>query len=287
MPDLHHQKIALEELLRLKRTERPDTGFWADFERQLRTKQLAALVSRPAWWSVSWARVRIAVVRVVAPIGATAAVILTTLNFNSNGPIVRALASKAATVVVDVRAVTPAQTNGVGEQTPALPRTLPTPQPAVIIADAIPASQPVTDTMAMRQDVLTQSQPGTTRITTPWSGTSIRPEEAMSVAGSGLFAEPDVFVAPAPLDKFTGMTPAGLTAEPLYTAKTPGYTASTVYKLMAMFHPSDGADRLAAVSEAGVQARERVRSSLDAELLSAASPRTSVAFERGALSMKF
>ena len=42
--------IAIEDLLRLKRAERPPVEFWAEFDRQLRAKQLAALVAKRPWW---------------------------------------------------------------------------------------------------------------------------------------------------------------------------------------------------------------------------------------------
>lgn len=44
-------KVSLEDLLRLKRAERPDPEFWAEFESQLRHKQLAAIVDKRPWWS--------------------------------------------------------------------------------------------------------------------------------------------------------------------------------------------------------------------------------------------
>ena len=37
-------KPTLEELLRVKRAERPDQVFWEEFDRGLRRKQLAAMV---------------------------------------------------------------------------------------------------------------------------------------------------------------------------------------------------------------------------------------------------
>lgn len=40
----------LDDLLRLKRNERPGTEFWGEFERGLREKQLAALVRQPRGW---------------------------------------------------------------------------------------------------------------------------------------------------------------------------------------------------------------------------------------------
>jgi hypothetical protein len=42
--------ITVEDLLRLKRAERPAPEFWAEFDRELRTKQLAALVAKRPWW---------------------------------------------------------------------------------------------------------------------------------------------------------------------------------------------------------------------------------------------
>lgn len=43
-------KPTLEELLRLKRAERPGSDFWTGFERELRQKQLTALVEKRKWW---------------------------------------------------------------------------------------------------------------------------------------------------------------------------------------------------------------------------------------------
>ena len=46
--------VSLEDLLRLKRAERPPEAFWADFARGLREKQLAALLRSRPWWQ-RWA----------------------------------------------------------------------------------------------------------------------------------------------------------------------------------------------------------------------------------------
>jgi hypothetical protein len=45
-----NSKPTLEQLLRLKRTERPDAEFWTRFETELRQKQLTALVEKRRWW---------------------------------------------------------------------------------------------------------------------------------------------------------------------------------------------------------------------------------------------
>ena len=73
--------VEIEDLLRLKRAERPPAEFWNEFERALRAKQLAALVGRRPWWQtlprvlVSWRRAGI-------PIGATAVAAITFYSLN-------------------------------------------------------------------------------------------------------------------------------------------------------------------------------------------------------------
>lgn len=43
-------KPTLEDLLRVKRAERPDSAFWQEFERGMRQKQLAAIIEPRPWW---------------------------------------------------------------------------------------------------------------------------------------------------------------------------------------------------------------------------------------------
>ncbi len=68
--------VTLEDLLRLKRAERPPAEFWSQFDRELRAKQLAALVEKRPWWRTvpdlfgSLSRYHI-------PLGATAILALT------------------------------------------------------------------------------------------------------------------------------------------------------------------------------------------------------------------
>ena len=74
---LDNRKITLEEVLRLKRAERPDPVFWAEFEQQLRAKQLAAIVERRPWWHLDLLRVSSGISRLRVPLGATAVLALT------------------------------------------------------------------------------------------------------------------------------------------------------------------------------------------------------------------
>lgn len=74
-------RATLEDLLRLKRAERPPPEFWTEFERELRQKQLAALVGRKSWWhelAAALGRFR----RLRLPLGATAVLALTFLSIH-------------------------------------------------------------------------------------------------------------------------------------------------------------------------------------------------------------
>ena len=62
----------LEDLLRLKRAERPSPEFWTQFESELRAKQLAAIMEKRPWWA-PYARIFAGLARHPIPIGATAA----------------------------------------------------------------------------------------------------------------------------------------------------------------------------------------------------------------------
>ena len=72
--------LTLEDLLRLKRAERPSPEFWNRFEVELRQKQLAALIDRRPWWQ-TFPRY-LAKPRMFLPLGATAVLALTLLSAN-------------------------------------------------------------------------------------------------------------------------------------------------------------------------------------------------------------
>lgn len=76
----HQKPVALEDLLRLKRAERPAPEFWSQFERELRAKQLAALVAKRPWWRTLPGRALAGFSRYHLPLGATAVLALTFLS---------------------------------------------------------------------------------------------------------------------------------------------------------------------------------------------------------------
>lgn len=76
-------KVSLEDLLRLKRAERPGPEFWGNFESELRQKQLTALVRKRRWWHelpILFNR------RIYLPAGAAAIVAFTLVTVRYSGP---------------------------------------------------------------------------------------------------------------------------------------------------------------------------------------------------------
>lgn len=132
----------LEDLLRFKRAERPSPEFWADFDRGLRQKQLAALMNRPRGWS----RVRPYVfrgLRWAVPATAAAAVALVVLRLPHNSS-----TAQDSTVVVVPAPALPAAEYAVALSTKVVAEALPEERsgaeaPArVVLAAAQPQSQP-------------------------------------------------------------------------------------------------------------------------------------------------
>lgn len=63
--------VTVEDLLRIKRAEQPPPEFWNQFEREMRIRQLAAIVEPRPWWA-PFIRVGARVSRYQLPIGAAA-----------------------------------------------------------------------------------------------------------------------------------------------------------------------------------------------------------------------
>lgn len=95
-------KVTLEDLLHLKRAERPAPEFWSEFERELRQKQLAALVVRKSWWlELSGVYSRFGRLRL--PLGAAAVLALSFLTVRYYGP-----SGANSSTVADVNPLNPA-----------------------------------------------------------------------------------------------------------------------------------------------------------------------------------
>jgi hypothetical protein len=76
-------RVTIEDLLRLKRAERPDPEFWNKFEAELRQKQLAALVERRRWWQ---SLPQVFVRRAYVPIGAAAVLTISLVSVRTFTP---------------------------------------------------------------------------------------------------------------------------------------------------------------------------------------------------------
>lgn len=90
-----HRTISVEDLLRLKRAERPPAEFWGEFDRRLREKQLSALVAPRPWWSsMGLAGVWHGIRRFQVPLGACAIVAVTLVSWQHDQSV--AVADSAA-----------------------------------------------------------------------------------------------------------------------------------------------------------------------------------------------
>jgi len=95
--------VTIEDLLRLKKAERPGAEFWAQFERELRQKQLTALVKKRRWWhSLPAVLSR----RVYVPAGAAAVVAFTlvTVRYSISSPVAQ-LENRAAKIAANDPAI--------------------------------------------------------------------------------------------------------------------------------------------------------------------------------------
>jgi hypothetical protein len=77
-------RVTVEDLLRLKRAERPSAEFWPHFEAELRQKQLAALVQHRRWWE---RMPQLFASRAYFPIGAAAVLTVTFISVRDHAPV--------------------------------------------------------------------------------------------------------------------------------------------------------------------------------------------------------
>jgi len=85
MPESHQpRKVSVEDLLRLKRAERPGPEFWASFEHELRQKQLTALMQKRSWWQ---GVPQIFARRAYVPLGAAAILTFTLISIKYSTPL--------------------------------------------------------------------------------------------------------------------------------------------------------------------------------------------------------
>jgi hypothetical protein len=71
-----NKPVTIEDLLRLKRAERPAAEFWSQFDDALRAKQLAAIVERRPWWRIDLGGLAGGLSRLRVPVGIAAVGVL-------------------------------------------------------------------------------------------------------------------------------------------------------------------------------------------------------------------
>lgn len=123
------RSVTVEDLLRVKRAERPAPEFWAEFDRELRAKQLAALVEKRPWWR-SLPRSLGALARYHLPLGATAVLAVTLLSIRDYQPVLPNPSARVADIDVAKAPVAIASSE----------ETVATPGPAEGIETAAPAT---------------------------------------------------------------------------------------------------------------------------------------------------
>jgi len=88
IPDRSPNKVTIEDLLRLKRAERPSPEFWTRFEQDLRAKQLAAIVEKRPWWhALHLPQAARAISRFQVPVGTAAILVLSFVVVNQYRPV--------------------------------------------------------------------------------------------------------------------------------------------------------------------------------------------------------
>jgi len=78
--------VTLEDLLRVKRSEQPAPAFWGEFERELRAKQLAAIVEPRRWWT-PYIRLGSKLNHLQLPVGAAAILAITLVTIREDGKV--------------------------------------------------------------------------------------------------------------------------------------------------------------------------------------------------------
>jgi hypothetical protein len=145
--------VTVEDLLRLKRAERPSADFWPRFEAELRQKQLAALVQHRRWWE---SLPQLFARRAYFPIGAAAVLTVTLISVRDQAP---AVPSEAAVELRVARSVAPAMESAQASMVAAVESAAP------VVVAAGPAETPESPAPVVR---LSESLPPSAGELVPW-----------------------------------------------------------------------------------------------------------------------
>lgn len=170
--------VSVEDLLRLKRAERPPAEFWVRFERELRAKQLAAIVEKRPWWTTAMPRLFAGLKRYQVPLGASAILAVTFVSVRHYQTPAPAPHPVPAAPSVEVAAIA---------ETPTL--ALNFPAPAIVVAEVseLPAAPVVVAAVeensanAEPMVLSASTSPGRLSEMVPWLGHEQAEPEAVGV----------------------------------------------------------------------------------------------------------
>jgi hypothetical protein len=199
-------KVTIEDLLHLKRSERPSAEFWSNFERELRQKQLSALVEKRAWWHDL---PRFFPRRVSLPIGAAAILTFTLVSIShySLVPVAQTQSSAPSVPaptfsnmnVVDSRSMVTSESPSVSS--PLVNRAEPkisAVEPASAVA-TVRVNSDARSELSRESDLLEQDSPSARSIAANFARLEQSdPELVSSVLGSRLSSPARVQSSPAP-----------------------------------------------------------------------------------------
>lgn len=130
-------KVSLEDLLRLKRSERPAPEFWSRFEEELRVKQLAAIVEKRPWWvTLRLPQAARVLARFQLPVGAAAILALGFVVVREYGPAGGGASETASPVLV---------ANAAGDS---VVRAASVPKVESVVVSVLPSAVPVPDNVS-------------------------------------------------------------------------------------------------------------------------------------------
>lgn len=150
-------QVTLEDLLRVKRAERPPAEFWGDFERGMRTKQLAAIVEPRPWWA-PLIRVGAKVARYQLPVGAAAILAITFITLREYRTVeIASVYEPAVATVVSARAVADVKTISNGSVSSPIVADVPMIAPEIPVSAAMAAEVPAEQAPALAATTLGSS----------------------------------------------------------------------------------------------------------------------------------
>jgi len=280
--------VTVEDLLRLKRAERPAAEFWSQFDDALRAKQLAAIVERRPWWRIEFRGVAAGLARLRVPVGLAAVAVLSFVTVQQfRAP--TNLASEAPVNDADVAGGTVVSVNGgaVVAVTTTDPNLVNAALEAVVDAD-----NAVAPALASAE-VRSSAGAAVTSLSLAAAAASPVSEESGALATVGLASNLRSLRASG----FTGLDSTGVAMLELGTLRSSARAASVEEPLARVTSPTESRrERLAALvapaskkslSSAGSpdRVRERMISRLSEDELYSSVSRLGV--ERGGLRVSF